>query len=263
MLVLRRKIFWLLLAISLFYFLFLFAMIYLKAQIVTRNPQFRHFVDRVLSSVTGSGETYRDFMSAQGTVTMLLLALAGTMLVGSDLRRGGLTFYLSRRIGRWHYIVGKLLAIGLLVTLTTTIPAIILFLQYGLLTDSMRYFGENWRILLGIAGYGLVLSLTLGLVLFAMASWLQSTVPLVISWACLFVMIPAVALMLRHGYDNDYWMLLILWRDMRLVGTWCFGGIDTDREMRLLLPAATIVGLVCLVSLAAIVPRVRAVRVVQ
>lgn len=263
LLVLRRRIFWLLLGLALLNFLFLFATIYLKAQVASQNPQLSQFVDRVLSNVTGTGETYRDFMFAQGTVTMLLLAFAGAMLVGDDMRQGGLTFYLSRRISRWHYVVGKLLSIGLLVSLTTTIPALILYFQYGFLTDSTVYFRENLGILRGILGYGLILSVTLSLLLFALASWLHKTVPLVMAWACLFVMIPALASLLRRAFDDRDWLLLILWRDMRLLGTWCFGGVDTDRELQLLGPAAVIVLLVCVVSVISLVPRVRAVRVVQ
>ena len=263
LLVLRRKMFWLLLGLALLNFLFVFATIYLKAQVASQNPGLARFVDRVLSNVTGTGETYRDFMFAQGTVTMLLLGFAGAILVGDDMRQRGLTFYLSRRISRWHYVVGKLLSIGLLVSLTTTVPALILYVQYGLLMDSTSYFRENLGILRGILGYGLILSITLSLLLFAMASWLQKTVPLVMSWACIFVMIPALAGLLRRAFDDRNWQLLMLWRDVRLLGTWCFGGIDTDRELQLLLPAAVIVLLVCLLSMLAIVPRVRAVRVVQ
>jgi len=262
-LVLRRKLFWLLFGLALLNFLFVFATIYLKAQVASQNPGLARFVNQVLSSVTGSGETYRDFMFAQGTVTMLLLAMAGSMLVGDDMRQGGLTFYLSRRISRWHYVLGKLLSIGLLVSLTTTLPALILFFQYGFLTESPGYFRENLSILRGILGYGLVLSVTLSLLLFAMASWLQKTVPLVMAWTCLFVLIPALALLLRSAFDDRHWLLMILWRNIRLLGTWCFGGIDTDRELQLLLPAALIVGVVCLLSIVAIIPKVRAVRVVQ
>jgi len=263
LLVLRRKMFWLLLGLALLNFLFVFATIYLKAQVASQNPGLSRFVDRVLSSVTGTGETYRDFMFAQGTVTMLLLAFAGAMLVGDDMRQGGLTFYLSRRVSRWQYILGKLLSIGLLVSLTTTVPALILFVQYGLLMDSTSYFRENFGILRGILGYGLILSVTLSLLLVAMASWLQKTVPLVMSWACVFVMVPALAALLRRTFDDRNWRLLMLWRDIRLLGTWCFGGIDTDRELQSLLPATVIVVLVCVLSIVAIVPRVRAVRVVQ
>lgn len=255
--------FWLLLALALFNFLFVFATIYLKAQIAVQNPGVRRFVDRVLSSVSGTGETYRDFMFAQGTVTMMLLAFAGALLIGDDMRRGGLAFYLSRRMDRWHYVAGKLLAIGLLISLTTTIPALVLFVEYGMLTESMSYFRDNWGILRGILGYGLVMAVTLGLILFALASWLQKTVPLVMAWACVFVLMPVVGGLLRRVFDDRSWLLLSLWRDIRLVGTWCFGGIDTDRELQLLYPSLAIVAAVCVVSFLAVIPRIRAVRVVE
>lgn len=262
-LILRRKLFWFFLGLALVNFLFLFATIYLKAQITAQNPGFRRFADRLLSSVTGTGETYRDFMFAQGTVTMLLLAFAGAVLVGDDLKQGGLVFYLSRRLGRWHYVLGKLLSIGLLVSLTTTIPALVLYIEYGLLTESTVYFRENLSILRGILGYGLVMSITLSLLLFALTAWLRDTVPLVMSWACLFVLLPAVGALLRHVYDDRHWQLLMLWRNVRLIGTWCFGGIDTDRELQLLYPSAIIVAAVCIVSALAVIPRVRAVKVVS
>ncbi|HZN34814.1 MAG TPA: hypothetical protein VFB80_13390 [Pirellulaceae bacterium] len=262
-LVLRRKLFWLLLALAALHFLFIFATIYLKFQIAAQNPGLERFVNQVLRSVTGTGETYREFMFRQGTVTMLVLAFAGGMLVGDDMRRGGLTFYLSRRIGRWHYVVGKLLAIGLLVSLTTTLPALVLYIEYGLLTNSFSYFRENLGILVGILGYGLVMAVTLALLLFALAAWLHKTVPLVMAWACLFVLLPALGELLQDVFDDRHWLLLSLWRDIRLVGTWFFGGIDTERELAMLNPSLAIVLGVCIVSTLALVPRVRAVRVVQ
>lgn len=262
MLVVRRKIFWLLLGLALINFLFFFAMIYLKAQLVAENPGFQQFVDRLLRSVSGTGETYRDFMFAQGTVTMLLLAFAGETLVGADYRRGGLTFYLSRRISRWEYLAGKLLTIGLLVSITTTIPALILYVEYGLLTDSLTYFRENYRILFGILGYGVILAVVLGLVLFALASWLRRTVPLIMGWACLFVFLPAIGLLLRRVYHEPMWSLLNLWRDIRLLGSWCFGAID-EQNAELATWAAVIVLLVCVVSALTSIPRLRATQVVQ
>jgi len=261
-LVLRRKLFWLLLALAGMNFLFVFATIYLKAQIGVQNPGIKRFVDQVLRSVTGTGETYRDFMFAQGTVTMLLLAFAGATVVGDDLRQGALTFYLSRRIGKWHYVVGKLLAIGLLVSLTTTLPALVLYIEYGLLTDSFTYFRENLGILRGILGYGLALAVTLSLLLFALTSLLKKTVPLVMAWACVFVLLPAVAALMREVFHGRNWQLLMLWRDLRLVGTWCFGGIDSDNELAQINPALAIVVGVWVVSALVIASQVRAVKVV-
>jgi len=265
-LVLRRKLTWFLLALAVLHFLFLFSVIYLRAQINAYNPAAAPWIDRfferVLRSMSGAGKTYRDFMFEQGTVTMIVLALAGEMLVGNDYRHGGLTFYLSRRVGRRHYVIGKLLSIGLLVEMTTALPALVLFVEYGLLCDSLAYFRDNVQIALGILAYGLLMSVALGLVLFASAAWLQRTVPLVMGWSCLFVLLPAVAEILHHVTDDRRWELLIFWRDIRLVGTWFFGALDPAKETQLLPGAIAVVLAVCVLSALAIVPRVRAVKVV-
>jgi ABC-type transport system involved in multi-copper enzyme maturation permease subunit len=260
--VLRRKLFWLLLAVSLLDFLLLAAMIYLKAQIAAQNPTIGQFVNQVLRSATGGRETYRDFMFAQGTVTMLMLAFAGEVLVGGDYDQGGLTFYLSRRLGRGHYVAGKLLAIGAIVVLTTMLPALVLYAEYGLLTDSLAYFREHWRILVGIVGYGAVMAISLSLLLFALASWLNKTVPLVMSWSCVFVLLPALGEILRHTFDDRRWRLLMFWRDIRLLGNWCFGSLS-DRDSPMVLWASLVVVSVWLVCALAVIPRVRAVKVVS
>jgi len=257
-LIFRRKLFWALFTLASLDFLFVFATIYLKAQLSAENPAIARFVNHVLTSVTGTGETYRDFMFAQGTVTMLMLAFAGEMLVGNDFRHGGLVFYLSRRISRWHYLMGKLLTVGLLVALTTMIPAVILYCEYALLTESFTYFRDNLQILVGILGYGTAMAVTLSLLLFALASWLQKTAPLVMCWACLFVLLPACAMILREVFEDDRWELLILWQDIQRLGAWCFGEGSASPWSW----AGGIVLAVCVVSAAVAVPRVRAVRVV-
>src|SRR5262249_47692964 len=78
-LVLSRKIFWLLFAVGLLLFFRLFVIIYIKAQLAVENPMFSQFLDRF--ELTGTGEAYHRFMFFQGAVTMLLLAFAGSMLI--------------------------------------------------------------------------------------------------------------------------------------------------------------------------------------
>lgn len=261
-LIVRRKLFWVLLGLAAMNFLFAFATIYLKAQVSAENPTIGQFVDAVISPSGGQADFFRDFMFAQGTVTMLLLAFAGELLVGGDYRHGGLTFYLSRRIARRHYIMGKLLSISLVVSLTTTIPALILFAEFGLLTDSTEYFQENWRIATGILGYGMLMALVLSLLLLALASWFPRTVPLVMCWACVFVLLPALGALLREIFDDRRWMLLMLWRNLRLIGSWFFGAMRPERDAALLPWAIVVVTAVCVVCLLAVLPRVRAVRVI-
>jgi hypothetical protein len=99
--------------------------------------------------------------------------------------------------------------------------------------------------------------------LFALASWLQKTVPLIMSWACLFVFVPAIGMILWRVYDDRHWLLLLLWRDIGLLGRWCFGALNPERDGPLLGWAALVVTAVCVASALALVPRVRAVKVVQ
>ena len=183
------------------------------------------------------------------------------MLAGNDHRRGGLTFYLSRRISVLHYAGGKLLAIGLLVSLTTTLPALVLFLEQGMLGDTAKYFGENYTIAFGILGYGGLIAVTLGLLLFAMVSWMPRPVPLVMSWACLFVFLPVLSEILRAVFNDRHWLLLNLWRDLYALGSRCFGEAAVrSRDAAQLPEAAAVIVAVCLLSFIAIVFRIRQLR---
>lgn len=258
-LIFRRWLFWLLIGLGLLNFLFNFAFIYFKATLLVQNGDFARFLDNY--RVTGTGDAYTEFMHAQAAVTTLLLAFAGSTLVGSDYRQGGMAFYLSRAIGKGHYILGKLLSIATVVGLITTVPTLILFAEYGLLT-STDYFTDNWRVLVDILGYGVILSCVQGVMLFAVAAWVPRTVPLVMTWLGLFVLLALLAEALQAIRDNRRWMLLALWEDMRILGQWCFGSLKESQQPSVTECAAVLAG-VCVVGLGLIIRRVRAVEVVR
>jgi ABC-2 type transport system permease protein len=257
---LRRWLFWLLIGLGLLNFIFNFAFIYLKATLRVQNETMTQFLDAY--QVTGTGEAYADFMLAQASITALLLAFAGSSLIGADYRQGGMVYYLSRRIERRHYIAGKLLTVAGVVTIITTIPALILYVQYGVLTNSLDYFRENPRIAGGILGYGAVLAIVQSLLLFAIASWVHRAVPLVMCWLGIFVLLDLLGDVARDINDNRTWLLLGFWNDMHRVGEWCFGARDADRTPTLGQCLAVLGGL-CAVCLVVIVRRVRAVEIVK
>jgi hypothetical protein len=191
-----------------------------------------------------------------------LLAFAASTLIGSDYRHGGMVYYLSRRIERRHYIAAKLMTVSAIVTIITTIPALLLFLEYGVLTSSLDYFRDNPRILGGILGYGAVLAIVQSLVLFAIAAWVPRTVPLVMSWLGIYVLLRALAAALEEINENKRWRLLGLWENMNRVGDWCFGDAS-DGAAPTVSQSAAVLGAVCAVSLVLIMLRVRAVEVVR
>jgi len=269
----RRWLFWVLYALSLMIFLLYFFGQYLLAYAESQAPpagrnQFnpRDLVGllRTFLDLDGSGKTYRTFMQYQGYMVMIVLALAGSILVGNDIRYGSLPYYLSKPLSRRHYLLGKALAVSVFINLMTTLPAVVLFVQYGLL-DSWRYFFDRGNLLLGILGYGLVLTVCLSLLLLATAMWLRRTVPLIMMWTTLFLFCRLLAQALVVGLRfNPRWRLIDLWNDMFLLGNWCL-------RMPALNPsdhpavgeAALVLGGVTLLCLTYLIMRIRGVEIVK
>ena len=92
--------------------------------------------------LAGNGETYRNFFWYQSYIILIVLALGGSMLVGNDIRHGSMAFYLSKPIRPWHYLLGKCLAAGAFINMLTTLPALVLFVEFGFL-DGWDYFRES------------------------------------------------------------------------------------------------------------------------
>lgn len=230
----RRRLYWGLFALVLLVFFFFFYGQYLVVWITTQTADdtvliggvkvpvanFTKFLDRL--ALNGTTHTFGNFIWFEGYVVVILLALAGSVLVGNDFHHGSLPFYLAKPIGRWHYVLGKCLGIGVVINLATTLPAVALWVEAGLLYDWQTYYLDNLDLLAGVLGYGLVLTVTLSLLVVATAVWVRQTVPMVMVWMGLFVLLRLLAGWLVDGLKADAeWRLIDLWNDLYLVGLWC------------------------------------------
>ncbi|QJW93990.1 ABC transporter permease subunit [Frigoriglobus tundricola] len=229
-LLLRRRLMWGLFALALLVFFFFFyaqyLVVWITNQLATETVRFAgipvsasnltRFLDRL--ALNGTAHTFGNFIWYQGYVLVIVLALAGSVLVGNDFFHGSLPFYLSKPIGRWHYILGKCLAIGVLINLLTTVPAVLLWVEAGLLYDWRTYYFENLDLLAGIIGYGLTLTVTLGLLVVATAVWVRRTVPLAMIWMGLFALLPMLAGWLVDSTKDERWRLIDLWNNLYLCG---------------------------------------------
>lgn len=275
----RRKLFWGLFGLALLVFFFFFYGQYLVVWITTQSTNetvrfggipvtmkdLTKFLDRL--ALNGTTHTFGNFIWFEGYVVVIVLALAGSVLVGNDFFHGSLPFYLSKPIGRWHYVLGKCLAIGFFVNLMTTVPAIILWLEAGLLYDWQTYYFENLDLLAGVLGYGLVLTVTLSLLVVATAVWVRRTVPMVMVWMGMFVLLRLLAMWLVDGlkYD-DRWRLIDLWNNLYLVGLWCLQADPTTirpPNQPTYLQAGLVVAGVCAACLLYLRKRVQAVEIVS
>ncbi len=275
----RRKLFWALYALALLIFFMFFFGQYLLAWAETQTTEetvrigvvraepgrLIHMLREVLR-LNGTGYTYRNFFWYQGYMVMIVLALAGSILVGNDFHFGSLPFYLSKPVNRWHYLLGKCLAVGVFINLMTTVPALVLFIQFGLL-DSWSYFTENAALFFGILGYGLLLTVVLSLLLVATATWLRRTVPMIMTWTTLFFFFRLLAIALVDGFRYDRrWRLIDLWNDTYVLGSACLGmAHDTIRplEQPTVLEAGLLLGALSLVCLIYLNLRIRAVEIVR
>ena len=272
--------FWVIYALGLMIFLFFFFGQYFLAWADTQVGQADvqmggfgrfdpHDIFRFLRQqlkLTGNGETYRNFFWYQSYIILVILALAGSALVGNDIRHGSLAFYLSKPIARWHYLLGKCLAAAVFINMVTTLPALLLFVEFGFL-DGWDYVRESGHLCLGILGYGLVLTVTFSLLVVAVSSWMKTTVPIVMTWATMFLFPKLVAGMLVDRLHFDPRLRLIdLWNDTYLVGNWLLD-VPHDRVRPWPQPEYYEAGLVllavCAACLVALVRRLRAVEIVK
>lgn len=278
-LMMRKRAFWVLfgLAAMIFFFFFYgqYLIVWVSQQAGEQTVSFgglpvkmdglTKFLDRL--NLNGSPHTFGNFIWFEGYIVMIVLALAGAVIVGNDFHYGSLPFYLSKPIGRAHYVFGKCLAVGLLVNLLTTLPALLLYLQAGLLYDWKSYYFDHLRQLFGILAYGVLLTTVLGLVLVAVAVSVRRTVPLVMVWTGLFVLVPLMGRWLVEGPNlSTRWRLADLWNNLYLVGLWLL-----DADFSLVRPdrnpsvgeAAAALAVVCAVCCLYLRRRVRAVDVIQ
>ena len=232
-LLLRRRLMWGLFALArLVFFFFFYAqylVVWITNQLATETVRFAgipvsagnltRFLDRL--ALNGTAHTFGNFIWYQGYVLVIVLALAGSVLVGNDFFHGSLPFYLSKPIGRWHYVLGKCLAVGALINLLTTLPAVALWIEAGLLYDWKAYYLDNFGLLLGIIGYGLTLTVTLSLLVVATAVWVRRTVPLAMIWMGLFALLPMLAGWLVDATKDERWRLIDLWNNLYLCGLCC------------------------------------------
>jgi hypothetical protein len=288
----RRKLFWVLYAFSLLIFLMFFFGGLLMDWAIAEMPATIRMegvsvpTERIVKwfregsqVLNGSQATFRYFFRYQGLMLMVTLALTGALLIGNDFIHGSVPFYLAKPLSRWHYLGGKFLAVGVVVTMITTLPALGLFFQRG--SQDWEYFWEpdyflingtgqgpaSWPLLAGIIGYGLLLAVFLSIMLVAVASRVRRTVPLVLVWTTLFLFCRRLGSVLVDGLQMDErWRLVDLWNSLHLVGSFF---LQMDHTMVPPQPqpetweAALVLVLVTLLCLIYLNRRTRAVEVVK
>lgn len=259
--ILRYRAFWAIMTLSMLHFFVHYVLIYVKAQIRMEGGWFADVIDDF--QVTGNGKGFFSFLAQQSNAVIVMLAYASSVMVASDYSAGGIVFYLSKPIGKLHWVSGKVLSLMAVVSFQTLIPAMILYIEAGVYSPSVwDYWKDNWKIAVSILGYSLVIMTVLSTIALAVGVFCRRTAPLVMIWGAIVLVLPAFAEMLDTILDNPNWMLMHIPRNCRLVGRWFFDLLTEDNRSQVIYAVAILAGAVA-VSVGVLVNKLRPVEVVS
>ncbi|HEX8354829.1 MAG TPA: hypothetical protein VF611_18120 [Pyrinomonadaceae bacterium] len=115
---------------------------------------------------------FRHFVEVQGWLAFILTVLVGPALVSRDLANNALPLYLCRPFSRAEYVLGKMTVLGILLSLVTWVPGLLLFLLQAYL-EGAGWMASNWWIAGAIFVGSMVWIVLLSLLSLAISAWVR------------------------------------------------------------------------------------------
>jgi ABC-type transport system involved in multi-copper enzyme maturation permease subunit len=122
------------------------------------------------------------FLNVEMIFAMVVVMSVGPGLISRDLRFNALQLYFSRPIRRFDYFIGKLGTIAWFLLLVTVAPSILAWVLGVLFSLSFTAAIATFPILLGVVVYGLILSVSAGLLMLAISSLTRRSGYVVLMW---------------------------------------------------------------------------------
>jgi ABC-2 type transport system permease protein len=127
------------------------------------------------SFLAPSADTFRDFLSQQDVFVFFIAVSVGAGLIANDRRANALQIYLSKPLGRWEYILGKLSILLVFVLLVTWIPAILLLVLQVMFAGNFTFFREHVYLFPAITLVSLIEAFTVSFAMLALSSLSKSS----------------------------------------------------------------------------------------
>jgi len=143
------------------------------------------------------------FLRTETWFAMVLILFAGPNLISQDLRYNALPLYFSRPVRRIDYFVGKLGVIVALLGSVIVVPSIAAYLLGMMFSLDFTVFRDTFRILLSSVAYGLMISLSAGLLILALSSLSRNSRYVAMFWIGMWFVTSAVSGALETGYRED------------------------------------------------------------
>jgi len=125
---------------------------------------------------------YSYFLYYQLWFSMVLILMVGPNLISQDLRYNALPLYFSRPLRRIDYFLGKLGIITALLAFIVILPAIIAYVLGLLFSLDITILRDTFRILVASVAYGLIISISAGLLILALSSLSRNSRYIALLW---------------------------------------------------------------------------------
>ena len=163
-------------------------------------------------------------LSGQVLFAVLLAGMAGGRLIAEDRRTNALSLYLARPLSAGRYLLGKGVALGVLLASVYTLPAVLYVLVEALTAPQFELLALAWRMARTLA----VTTLHTGsMALLALALSASGSKPklIAIAWIALYLVTDAASEALGGAFRHAAWTdLLSLRRLMENSALWVLHG---------------------------------------
>jgi ABC-2 type transport system permease protein len=174
---------------------------------------------------------YRQYLTEIGLDITIFAAILCPELLCPDRRDNVLSLYLSTAVGRFTYVVGKLLAAVVPLLGLTLLPVLLLFIGNTFFADSATsYLGDHWLDVGRIFASGLLLASYVSLVGLAVASFTSRRAFALGGYAALMLIPTWVGAALVFDADLDRRLQLVMLGRLPIQAARSLypGGNDTD-----------------------------------
>src|SRR5262249_30811700 len=125
---------------------------------------------------------YSFFFTVEMYIIMLLVVVTGPGLISRDLRFNALPLYFARPLTRLDYFMGKLGVIGALVAGVAVVPAVFAYIVGICFSLDLKVVKDTYRVLLGSIAYGVVITLSVGMLMLALSTLSRRSVYVALMW---------------------------------------------------------------------------------
>ena len=126
--------------------------------------------------------SYSYFLRIELWYAMVLILLVGPNLISQDLRYNALPLYFSRPLRRIDYFLGKLGIIIAFLGMVIIVPSIVAYVFGMLFSLDLSILRDTFGILLASVAYGLVISVSAGMLILALSSMSRNSRYIALLW---------------------------------------------------------------------------------